>query len=371
MANFFRKHLNRLKRSIRGRLFPADVFDAQVRQVIERMAPLTDGQKHPNINGLWAQLRDIDVMRINVKNYGFELAKMMAPALQRIDVQGEPSIRGLVSKPTTQSDVESAWFVHWCQALGIAPVYHRKLWEFAFTLQALHEAGLLVAGKRGLGFGCGEEPLASFFAARGLFVTVSDLSPQQVAGMGWTNTGQHASTLRQAWHPDLVDEARFLSQVDHKFLDMNSVPEVEEPYDFCWSICALEHLGSIEKGLVFVEEALKTLKPGGLAIHTTEFNYSRDDETVDNWQTVLFQRRHFEDLAQRLAARGHTLLGPDFDVGTGILDGFIDVPPYAWDAEEGYVLPWDKRAKPVAHLKLSIDGIPSTCFGIIVRKALA
>lgn len=369
MATFFRKHLNRLARSLRGRLFPPPEFDRQVTAVLERMIPRVDGQQHPNINALWFQLRDIDVLRMNAKNYGYTLGKALAPALGRVDVQGQPARHGLVSKPTTQADVESPWFVYWCQQLDIAPVYHRKLWEFAFTLQVLHEAGLLVEGKRGLGFGCGEEPLASFFAARGLFATVSDLSPEQVAGMGWTGTGQHASTLRQAWHPDLVDEARFLRQVDHKFLDMNAVPEVEAPYDFCWSICALEHLGSIEKGLVFVEEAMKVLKPGGIAIHTTEFNYSREDATIDDWQTVLFQRRHFEALAARLAARGHTMLGPDFDVGSGAIDGFVDVPPYAWDERDTYVLPWDKRAEPVAHLKLSIDGFPSTCFGIVVRKA--
>lgn len=369
MATFFRRHLDRMTRSLRGRLFPQTLFDEQVRAQIERMIPLTNGQRHPNLNALWFQLRDLDVMRMNIKNTGYALGKALAPALRGIDVHGEPANHGLVSKPTTQADVESPWFVYWCQQLGIAPVYHRKLWEFAFTLQVLHEAGLLVEGKRGIGFGCGEEPLASFFAARGIFATVSDLSPDQVAGRGWTGTGQHASTLRQAWHPDLVDEARFLRQVDHRFVDMNAVPDVEVPYDFCWSICALEHLGSIENGLAFVENAMKVLTPGGIAVHTTEFNYCRDDDTIDHWQTVLFQRRHFEDLAARLAARGHVLLGPDFDVGRGVLDGFIDVPPYPSDEGGTGELPWDPGAEAIAHLKLSIDGFPSTCFGIVVRKA--
>ncbi|HSD17618.1 MAG TPA: class I SAM-dependent methyltransferase [Thermomonas sp.] len=371
MPNFFRKHLESFYRSARRRVFPQAEFEARVRELVERMVPKTDGEQRPNPHVLSWHLRDIDVLRMNVKNYGFQLGKALAPALARIDVQGEPAHHGLVSKPTTQADVESPWFVYWCQQLGIAPVYHRKLWEFAFTLQALHEAGLLAEGKRGIGFGCGEEPLASYFASRGMSSTVTDLSPEQVAGKGWTNTQQHASTLRMAWHPDLVDEARFLHHVDHKFVDMNDVPDVAEPYDFCWSICALEHLGSIEKGLAFVENAMKVLKPGGIAVHTTEFNYSRDEATVDNWQTVLFQRRHFQQLAERLAAKGHTMLGPDFDVGDGVLDGFVDVPPYTWDTEERDIMAWDKRAKPVAHLKLAVDGFPTTCFGIVVRKGAA
>ena len=38
---------------------------------------------------------------------------------------------------------------------------------------------------------------------------------------------------------------------------------------------------------------LKVLKPGGLAIHTTEYNYMSDDHTRDNGETVLFLRKRF------------------------------------------------------------------------------
>jgi len=373
MPAFLRKHLERFYRSARRRLLPQQQLHDEVMAMLDRLVPRTDENQQPNLRALSQRLRDIDVLRMNVKNQGFLLGRALAPGLARISVAGEPSRRGLVSKATTQADVESPWFVYWCQQLGIAPVYHRKLWEFAFCLQALHDAGLLAEGVRGIGFGCGREPPRPYFAAPGTPAPGPDPSPEpasgpEVSGQGWTNTHQHASTLRMAWHPDLVDEARFLALVDHKFVDMNAVPDVAEPYDFCWSICALEHLGSIEKGLAFVENAMKVLKPGGIAVHTTEFNYSNDDATVDNWQTVLFQRRHFQQLAERLAAKGHVMLGPDFDVGDGVLDGFVDVPPYTWDSGQREVMAWDKRAKPVAHLKLAVDGFPTTCFGIIVRK---
>ncbi|CAB3733546.1 hypothetical protein LMG22037_05808 [Paraburkholderia phenoliruptrix] len=51
----------------------------------------------------------------------------------------------------------------------------RKQWEFVYTLEALSQARMLAPGKRGLGFGCGEEPLAAVMAKRGSIVTATDL----------------------------------------------------------------------------------------------------------------------------------------------------------------------------------------------------
>ena len=58
-----------------------------------------------------------------------------------------------------------------------------------------------------------------------------------------------------------------------------------------------------------------------------EFNVN-DGETVDNWPTVLFQKHHLLQLAGKLRARGFEVYEMDFDKGQGILDGFVDLPPY-------------------------------------------
>ena len=79
---------------------------------------------------------------------------------------------------------------------------------------------------------------------------------------------------------------------------------------------------------------------------------------------MLPQRRHFEALAERLRARGHTVAPLDFDVGSKPMDRFIDVPPFPGDG----VLERMGAAGDCRHLKLAIDGFASTCFGIIVRK---
>ena len=199
-------------------------------------------------------------------------------------------------------------------------------------------------------------------------MTVTDLAPEQVTGLGWAETGQHATAKEQAFYPDIVAKEAFDTHVKHQYIDMNSIPELDEEFDFCWSICAMEHLGSIKQGIEFVENSLSILKPGGIAVHTTEYNYLSDEQTIDNWPTVLFLRKHFEELAQVLASKGHQMLGPEFDVGKGVLDKFIDIPPYALG--EGWLLhdQWSNNNQ-AAHLKLAIDGFACTCFGIIVRKA--
>ena len=342
------------------------------RHNLQDLLSLVDSKKHPNINDLWWVIKDIDAIKLNSKNFGYELAKRLAADLRLVGAPTEPGLHNLVSKPTTQNDVESPWFAYWCNELKVSPIYHRKLWEFAFFLQVLHEHGIFEKeGVRGVGFGCGQEPLASYFASKNIAVTVTDLEPAKVAGLGWTDTAQHTSTLESAFYPDLVSREKFEKYVSHKFADMNDIPaDLGMNLDFCWSICAFEHLGSIEKGLAFVENSLKVLKPGGIAIHTTEYNYLSEDRTIDDWPTVLFLKKHFQELATRLSSKGHRMLGPDFDVGSGVLDRFIDVPPYAVGDGGWFNFSADQwgDSNQAGHLKLTVDGFPCTCFAVVVVK---
>jgi hypothetical protein len=328
---------------------------------------LVNAKGHPNVSELWREIKDLRATRLNVKNLGYELAALLHERNLRGAPPSDPGFAGLTSKPTTQADIESQWFAYWCGQLKIAPIYHRKVWEFAFLLQVMREQGFLTPGNRGIGFGCGTEPIASLLASREIHATVTDLAPEQVAGAGWAETSQHAGALDAAFHANLVDRARFEKFVDHRFVDMNAIPQVEKPYDFCWSICALEHLGSIANGLRFIENSLGTLRPGGLAVHTTEFNFLEEDRTIDNWPTVLFLRKHFSELARRLESQGHTVLPLDFNVGDRPLDRYIDLPPFMTDEPNLPSSQWG-AVNQRAHLKLSIDGFPSTCFGFVVRR---
>ena len=80
---------------------------------------------------------------------------------------------------------------------------------------------------------------------------------------------------------------------------------------------------------------MRTLRPGGVAVHTTEFNFLHQQDTVETGVTVLFLARHFTELANRLERAGHRVGPLDFDVGDGVVDRYIDLPPYAWDSPAG------------------------------------
>lgn len=326
---------------------------------------LVDDEGRPILTPETMSLRDLPPMALNIKFFGYEMARRMAAELPAIEAK-RPGVLPLRSKAATQADLMSDWAAWWCKQLGIAVAFHRKIWEYIFVLQALHEAVMLTPGTKCVGFGCGQEPLPSYFASLGVDVLVTDLEVEKSGGLGWIDSAQHARDAFAAFQPHLVDRETFARRVSHRFVDMNGIPADLRGYDFCWSICALEHLGSIAKGLDFIENALESVRPGGLSVHTTEFNCLNDSATIDNWPTVLFQRRHFEEIAARLTAKGHHVAPLDFDIGDMALDKFVDIPPYLHDWTPGLIARWGADAN---HLKLSIDGFISTCFGLIVRKA--
>jgi SAM-dependent methyltransferase len=264
---------------------------------------------------------------------------------------GASSIAG--SALCRESHFADPWFGYWCARCGEKPRFHRKQWEYHFICDSLWRAGLLAPGKKGLGFGVGLEPLPSLFASFGCEILATDMDYSLAARIGWVNSAQHASKLEALNQRGLCEAEAFRERVKLQVVDMNAVPETLRGHDFCWSTCAMEHLGSIPAGLRFVEESLRCLRPGGVAVHTTEFNLSSNDETLTEGRTVLFRRRDIEQLVDHLRARGHEVSTIDYDAGQGILDGFVDVPPYRDDP----------------HLRLLLERYTATCFGLVVRAA--
>ena len=253
-----------------------------------------------------------------------------------------------------QEDMDNPAILYWLHRLGQLPAYHRKQWEFGFLCQVLHERGALVPGSRGLGFGVGEEPLSALFASYGCRILGTDQAMDQAVASGWTATHEHAAGKAALARPDICEPSVFEAAVEFEAADMNAIPDHLRGFDFCWSACALEHLGSLEHGLTFIERSLDTLKPGGLAVHTTEFNLSSNADTLDHNPTVIYRRRDLEALAARLTAAGHTVAPFDWRQGERPLDRYIDVPPFTHEP----------------HLRLLLDGYAATSVGLIIRKAV-
>jgi SAM-dependent methyltransferase len=311
--------------------------------------------------------RSAELARWNLKVMGSELARQRAEqglVGERVVLPAQPLHVGLTSRVCRQADIEADWLRHWCAPLRCWPMYHRKLWEDCFVLQALWEQGMLEPGRRGLGFAVGREQLPSLLAARGVEVTATDLDRRDRRARMWSGSNQHAGSADGLYYAHHLDRASFDARVNCRSADMRRIPAaLEQGYDFLWSVCAFEHLGTLERGLDFVVAAMRCLRPGGVAVHTTEYNLDSVGSTVGRGLTVLYQRRHLEALAARLAAAGHEMLALDEPApeALGVMDRLIDLPPYPYGGFPLGLLPFG------AHLRLDVGGRPATSVGIIIR----
>lgn len=257
----------------------------------------------------------------------------------------------LISRLCTQEQLETEEYRMWCARLREEPRLHRKQWEFVYIARVLSERGMLSPGKRGLGFGVGREPLVALFAQCGCTIVATDQAASAAAASGWTTTAQYAQTPDMLNDRGICDRSAFARQVECRTVDMTRILDDITDFDFVWSSCALEHLGSLRKGEDFVSRSMKCLRAGGVAVHTTEYNVSSDLDTVQEGATVLFRRSDIEKLANRLRAEG-CRVDVDFDTGRGPMDQHVDTPPY--------------KASP--HLKLSIGRYVSTSIALVIEK---
>jgi SAM-dependent methyltransferase len=285
-------------------------------------------------------------------SYRFAPADAQQAIRELHPARSQPAAPPLISGICTQAQLESATFQRWAVRLREPHMrLHRKLWEWCFITQALYERGMLASGRHGLAFAVGHEPLPAFFANQGATVVATDLFEEQAQQSGWVETNQHARELADLNARGLCDPDLFRERVSFRYVDMNYIPGDLGNFDFLWSSCSLEHLGSIQHGIAFILNAMHCLKPGGIAVHTTEFNLSSNDTTIDSGSVVLFRRRDIDRIVEELRAAGHRI-DIDYSQGNGFADNFVDLPPY----------------KQEVHLRLQIQQYVVTSIGLIIQK---
>jgi SAM-dependent methyltransferase len=239
----------------------------------------------------------------------------------------------------------------YCAEITQHKVLHRKQWEYVYILAVLDSYGLLKEGKTGIGFGCGKEPLVAVMAKRGCEVTATDISKPPVEDAQWG-----ALSVRDVFYEGICSWEDFESRVQFRSVDMRCLPDDLGRFDFLWSSCALEHLGSLRAGMDFIFDSTRCLKPGGIAVHTTEFNVSSDKGTLESEVLSIYRRRDINDLSRRLPSMGCRLIPCNFDTGELAEDLHVDLPPYSDPGPE------------TTHLKLLQSDYVITSFGLIVQK---
>src|SRR6476469_4178885 len=267
-----------------------------------------------------------------------------------------PVFSRVTSKLCVNRDFQTDYYEHWIDKLQASKTIHRKYWEWVVMSQALNERGFLKAGKKGMGFAVGNEPLPSAFASLGCEIVATDQNydiPE--AKEHWATTdqlcrGKQALNEKQICPPETFDKL-----VRFREVDINNIPEElkQGEFDFIWSSCAFEHIGSLEHGLRFAKESLKCLKPGGIAIHTTEFNCSSNEGTLNTDNLVFFRHRDIQRLISELTAEGYRVEPPDYWMG---------------DSKYDLTAMKDLSNQWAPHLKIQLGGYIATSLLLIIHK---
>ena len=254
------------------------------------------------------------------------------------------------SRLCTQKDFETEWFKKITKDINCDFRYHRKLWEFVVMIDTLHKLNLLKEGRVGLGFAVGTEPLTSYFIKHGCKVVASDYMDQEL----WSKNNELAQSLKDLNTHKIIDQKVLESNCIFRNVDMRNIPEdlKQEQFDFIWSSCAFEHLGNLEEGKKFVVDSLKCLKPGGYAIHTSEYNCSSNDDTVKEGDFVVYRKQDYEDIEYRLKKNNAKLFPINYDLGDMEHDSYVDDVPYESEI----------------HLKLNLVKYTSTSILLIIQK---
>ncbi|MFA6315540.1 MAG: class I SAM-dependent methyltransferase [Candidatus Paceibacterota bacterium] len=257
----------------------------------------------------------------------------------------------LVSRMCTEKEFFTPEYNFWCEKIKEPPRTHRKQDEFVMICQALRELGMLQEGKEGLGFAIGEEPLPALFASLGCNILATDLPLDDKRSKAWHETRQ-TCTIASLNSRGICPPDEFEQRVKYRPVDMNDMPDDLGLYDFCWSACSLEHLGSLEKGKQHLDNIRKFIKPGGSIVVTFEYNLSSDNLTVATGDTVLFRKKDVINMIERAREGGFKTHGVSWEKGEGFLDNHVDVPPYSGDN----------------HIKLQIGQYVCTSFILILSR---
>lgn len=269
------------------------------------------------------------------------------PAMLRPPANGElpwrfvpPTLEYPVTQLCTASQFAEPAFEEIATALGAQVLHHRGIWEHVYIVSALATEGLVAPGRRAIGFGCGAERIPALLASRGVAVLASDRLPDGAAQL------------------DAMFDARILPREDYDRLvhyhpiDMEALPEgVDGQFDMLWSASAVQHLGGARQATDFIERSLALLRPGGLAVHTTDFDLGLADVAPETYDVPALRRLDIEGLGSRLGAQGHEILPINLHPGERKEDSHIDVPPYG-----------------LPHLKLVFGRHVLTSIGIAVRR---
>jgi SAM-dependent methyltransferase len=172
------------------------------------------------------------------------------------------------------------------------PRFHRKQWEFAMIFLALRRLGLLNEESTGLSMGGGNERVLYSIAryVKKLFVT--DLYSDST---GWdcARTDDPNEFIKISKPFDVND-----SKIEALRMDMRDLQFEDNTFDFCYSSCAIEHIGDYEDFVKHFNEVNRCLKDGGVYVLTTEFQFA--DKTIKDPNNYVFSPDYLKEILGKI-----------------------------------------------------------------------
>ena len=172
------------------------------------------------------------------------------------------------------------------------PRFHRKQWEFAMIFLALRRLGYLNEYSTGLSMGGGNERVLYSVAryVKKLFVT--DLY-SDATGWDCARTDDPNDFIRTS-KPFEVDD----SKIEALRMDMRDLQFEDNTFDFCYSSCAIEHIGDYDDFIKHFNEVNRCLKDGGVYVLTTEFQFG--DKTIKDENNYIFSPNYLKEILSNI-----------------------------------------------------------------------
>lgn len=165
---------------------------------------------------------------------------------------------------------------------------HRKQWEFAMIFLTLKKFGLLNNQKLGLSLGGGNERILYSIASHIKKLIVTDLYDENTS---WdcARTTDPDEFIKSS-KPFPFDDAKLQAMR----MDMRSLDFEDDTFDFCYSSCAIEHIGDYNDFVQHFNEVDRVLKEGGMYVLTTELQFG--DKTITDPNNYIFTKEYISSI---------------------------------------------------------------------------
>ena len=235
--------------------------------------------------------------------------------------------------------------------------FHRKQWEFAMIFLTLKKLGFLRDDKIGLSLGGGNERVLYSISNHIKKLYVTDLYDDSTS---WdcARTANPDEFIKIS-KPFDYDE----SKIKALRMDMRNLDFEDSTFDFCYSSCAVEHIGDFEDFIQHFNEVYRCLKDRGIYVFTTELCLS--DKTIKDPNNYIFSSTYLNDIIRQIR------LTPESDPNITISKHIANLPFPSnilnLCFENGKTLS-ENLFKQFPHLMLIRGKYPFTSIQFVLRK---